>query len=148
MKGVLFRLSQISCTFQFHDAYSVVVMAPEVFCLHMLIEDHWLLFQGLVEPQLALEEGMMRCFCILGWHLYSAGMWDCDNQPCRLTHADMQTPCCLQSFGSHRSAFVSGLWALESCRHPGLRQQHHPESLQLSLQLAPSLQNLLAPHLR
>lgn len=33
IKGVQFCLYQIACTFRFLDAYSVTVMAPEVFCL-------------------------------------------------------------------------------------------------------------------
>lgn len=32
------------------------------------------------------------CHCILGWHVFSAGMRECDNQPCRLTRQDMQAP--------------------------------------------------------
>lgn len=146
LKGVPFCLSQISCTFQFHDAYSIPVMAPEVFRLahanwrSVAVISAWWSFWG----------GVMRWCCILGWHLSSAGMWECDNQLCRLTRADMQAPCCLQSFGRHRSAFVSGLQALESRRLPGSRQQPHPESLQLSLQLAASLQKpaCLSPEIK
>ncbi len=75
----------------------------------------------------------MWCHCILGWHLFSAGMRECDNQPCRLTRRDMQAPLPPPELWQTPISFCFWVVLLEAIRHLGSKHSHL-KTLRLILQ--------------
>lgn len=91
------------------------------------------LIQEAALPCLAQLWSGMWCHCILGWHLSSAGMWECDNQPYRLTRRDMQAPLLPPELWQTPIGFCFWVASLEAIRHLGSRHSHL-KTLQLILQ--------------
>ncbi len=75
----------------------------------------------------------MWCHCILGWHLFSPGMRECDNQPCRLTHRDMKAPLPPPELWQTLIGFCFWVVRLEAIRHLGSKHSHL-KTLRLILQ--------------